>query len=178
MQWWGYVIIAGVIFILAVLVLIWIIVASNRLVVLKKNVDRNFPLINTKIKEYNKAVDDVLAELRKKIKTKNAAIDGVKKANKNLAIAEGIFNKIEKQRDVEKKVDVFSKTLNKQEELKGDKKVKNLLKDIRKIQDEINFITQKYNNAVQEYNETIARFPTRLVAERFKFEQAKKWSKE
>lgn len=175
MPWWGYVIIAGCIFMLAVLVLIWIIVASNKIVVLKKSIDRNFPLINGKIKDFNKGICQFVLEIEKK--NKSRSLDILKKANDTLAKTEGIFKKIEQQSVVNKKFETVVKFVNKNEELKKLRKLKKQIEELNEIQIAIEEVTKKYNDAVDKYNIVIARFPTRLVAERFKFEQAKKWEK-
>ena len=176
MEWWGYVIIAGVIFIFAALVLIWIIVASNRIVVLKKKVDRHYSLINSKLKDYNRAVDKVLIYVYKNIETKSKTVANLKMANKELATTEGIFNKFEAQKNTREMIENFKAFCKKQEKLKKSKKLKDLFAEIAEIQQGICAITEKHNAAASEYNVTIARFPTILIAERFKFEKAKKFN--
>ena len=60
MQPWMWLVIIGVIFAISIGILVWIIIVSNKLVVLKNAVDRNFPVINSKIKQYCESHNNML----------------------------------------------------------------------------------------------------------------------
>lgn len=169
MPWWGYVIIAGVIFVCVTLILIWIIVASNTIVILRKKVDRNFPLMNTKIKEYVIYTEKLLDLYKKKVKKETRAYEHFKKSVEELKETEGIFARETKTFEVAEKFKSFVKSVKKEKTLDDNRKFNEVLENIEKNQNEIVALAQKYNLAAQKYNETIHHFPTRMIAERFKF---------
>lgn len=169
MPWWGYGIIAGVIFICVTLILIWIIIASNKIVILRRKVDRYFPLMNAKLKEYIKAIDDLLVFCKRKEKKESRPCKNLKIEYEKLKSAEGIFAKVEKVYEVESKVESIGKYLKKTEIFKGSKKAEENLNLVLKNQNEIYNLVQKYNMAAKEYNTVIKHSPTYIIAERFKF---------
>jgi len=173
MPWWGYIIIVSVIFLCVTGILIWIIAASNKIVILKKKVDRNFPVMNYKIKDYLIQNDKLLAYYSRKIKKHARPFENFKKGCDELKDAEGIFAKVEKFHDVKAKYELFVKNIKKQEVFKGSKKLDEYLLGIEKVQNEIILTIQKYNDAVSVYNKTISVFPEKIIAERFKFNEMK-----
>ena len=175
MEWWGYIIIVGVVFVCVLMILIWIIIASNNIVVMKKKVDRNYPIMNSKIKEFAEKSGEIADLVAKKNKEKSKSGEDIKKLAERCVIAEGTLNKISKRDLLSKKVFNFIKTSKKIDELKNSRKFLQLEKEIKTLEEDIEKIRERYNTAAKAYNKKVTTFPSKMIAERFKFNQAVLW---
>ena len=175
-MWWVYFIaVAGFIFLCVVAILIWLIMASNKIVVLKKRIDRNYPLINSKLKEYSERAIEVVSYVERKTGNKTKAGEGVKKLAKKTYEADGTLNKITENEKLSKKVDAYINYSKRQDGIKKSRRFSELETKMKSLSEEILNIKIDYNNAVEEYNKKIATSPSKMIAERFKFKQATKW---
>lgn len=175
MPWWGFVIIASVIFAISVAILVWIIMASNSIVILRKKVDRNYPLMSSKIREYTKNVDKLTNFCSKKFEQKPKSLLLVEKFNEKCKTSENTLLKISNQKELEKKLKTFDKIAQKDQNISKSKKFASILKELNEVEGEIEKIIQKHDDCAKIYNKHISLFPTKIIAKRFKFEEVKIW---
>lgn len=176
MQYWWVWLIIGVIFALSVGILVWIIVVSNKLVVLKNAVDRNFPVINSKIKQYCEKVNNLIDYIIKKDKQSANKGRSLKKEVEKCLANEGMINRAIAQKELAKKTLAYVKGEYKKEIFKGNKKILAESKELDELQLQLNNAIEKYNNCVEKYNKLRKSFPSNIIAERFKFGAKSKWN--
>lgn len=174
LMFWGL-IIAGIILLIAICILIWMIVTSNKLVVLKKGVDRYFPLINSKIRQYCDVVDKTIKYLERKLEKKTPASKNLKKLNDDCLNANGTMNKIICHRILAEKTKDFISFAKGKESVKSGRKINEFIKEINEIEEGFISTIQKYNESVDKYNKKRNSFPSSVIAKRFKFEEKHRW---
>lgn len=175
MQWWIWLIIVGAVFIISVGILIWIIVVSNKLVILKNAVDRNFPVINSKIKQYCEKVNNVVDYIDKKEGKKSKEGKALKNEVANCLANEGMINRAIAQKKLAEHTLKYIKAEYKKAELKSSKKLVKDAKELDEIQLQLSTAIEKYNSCVEKYNKLRKSFPSNIISERFKFGARSKW---
>lgn len=175
MQWWIWLIIVGTIFIISVGILVWIIVVSNKLVVLKNAVDRNFPVINSKIKQYCEKVNAIVDYINKKEGKKGKEGKALKKEVADCLANEGMINRAIAQKKIAEHTLKYIKTEYKKAELKSSKKLVKDAKELDEIQLQLTNAIEKYNRCIEKYNKLRKSFPSNIISERFKFVERSQW---
>ena len=173
--WWALVIVAGIIFIFTVLVLIWIIVACNEIVKQKKEVDKNYPLMSSKIKEYLIEAEKAIKFVVEKTEEESKEIEQAKKCLQKTKETDGVSGRVHMQAELEKKIVALLKYAKQFKQVKSGRKFASYEKQLQEISEGIVSIKARYNEATTKYNTTISHFPTRMLAERFKFFKVKLW---
>ena len=175
MAWWIWLIIVGIILLASIGILTWIIITSNRLVVLKNAVDRTFPLMNSKIKQYCESVSKLISYIERKTKKKTKALSNLKILVKNCLTAEGMINKALKQRELSNKVTDYATYIKGKKDFSESKRLKQLLEDINTLEQEVLKAINKHNQCAEKYNSLINKFPSNIISARFKFVESKTW---
>lgn len=174
-EWWILLIILGVIFLISIGILIWIIVVSNKLVVLKNAVDRNFPVINSKIKQYCAKVDEFVKYVERRERKKGKDGQTLKKEAESCLSKEGMLDRAISQKELSSHVNRYIGAKNKKKVFKTSKKMTVLTKELEELQKQLNSSIEKYNNCVEKYNKLRTSFPSKIISERFKFYEKNKW---
>ena len=164
----------GVILVLSIIILVGIILESNQLVILKNNVDRKFPLMNMKLKEYREIVKDIINFSSKKEEDRKLFLQVQKNYNK-IKTSEGIFQKMKAYELLRKNVATLMKDLNKEEKMDENKKYISFCENLKKIEKQISDLKTRYNESAEIYNKKLKSFPARVIAKRFKFEEKPLW---
>ena len=164
----------GVILVLSIIILIGIILESNQLVVLKNNVDRKFPLMNMKLKEYMEEVANAIALFKGVAKNREDFLKVEQNYNK-LKKSEGFAKRLKIYKDLKKSVGTLTKDLTKSKEIKKSKKADAIFTKLKEIEKQIDQVKQKYNECATKYNQKREKFPAKMFAERFNFEEKVLW---
>ena len=175
MQWWIWLIVVGIIFALSIGILIWIIIVSNKLVILKNAVDRNFPVINSKIKQYCEKVNQVVDYIDKKEGKQSTEGKKLKREVKECLELEGMVNRAIAQKTLAENTLKYIKKIYKKTNLKSKKILKDA-SELDSLQIQLNNAIEKYNLCVEKYNKLRESFPSNIISERFKFGAKNKWN--
>lgn len=175
MTWWIWLILVGIILLASISILTWIIITSNQLVVFKNAVDRTFPLMNSKTKQYCESVSKLISYIERKTKKKTKALNNLKILVKNCLTAEGMINKTLKQRELSNKVADYATYIKGKKDFSESKRLKQLLEDIDNLEQEVLKVITKHNQSAEKYNSLINKFPASIISTRFKFIESKLW---
>lgn len=176
MQPWMWLVIIGVIFAISIGILVWIIIVSNKLVVLKNAVDRNFPVINSKIKQYCEKTNQVIDFVDKKEGKHSKKGKLLKAEVKECLETEGMVNRAITQKDIAEKVLIFIKEANQKQLFKKSKNLLIFARELDELQKQLNNAIEKYNLSVAKYNKLRESFPSNIISERFKFGARNQWN--
>jgi len=156
----------GVIVGSTLLILVWMILTCNDLIILQKYIDRTLPLINVKIKDYmtksNRFLD--MTKTKKNIEE----YEDIKELIKKVDEMKDILKKVTCYRKITDKVAKLIENVNKKEKAE---ELKKLIQEMENIDVNINKTIQRRNRAANFYNKKITRWPSKWVAERFKFNE-------
>ena len=175
MQWWIWIIIVGVIMLISISILAWIVAVSNKLVILKNAVDRTFPLMNSKIKQYCEGVSHLLGYVERKVKKQTKAWLNLRSMKEDCLNTEGMINKAVKQHELSDKVNDYITYLKGKKEFAGSKRLAQLISEIDGFQKDVQNVVKKHNDCVEKYNAKRNKFPASMVSTRFKFGERKIW---
>ena len=175
MQWWGWLIIVGVIVILSITILVTIIMVSNKLIILKNSVDRTFPLMNSKIKQYCKVVQDLILYAEHKLSKQSKAILNLKKLKNECDKAEGTLAKAHKQHELSEKTADYIKYIKGKKEFQKSRTLKALIIKLDDLNKEISQVIIKHNQCVDNYNKKRNKFPGNILSARFKLGERTSW---
>ena len=176
MEPWIWLVIIGVIFALSIGILIWIIIVSNKLVILKNAVDRNFPVINSKIKQYCEKTNQLVDYIDKKEGKHSKKGKTLKTEVKNCLETDGMVNRAISQKEIASKVLEYIKEASHKPALKKSKNLLTFARELDELQEQLNNAIEKYNVCVGKYNKLRESFPSNVISERFKFGARNQWN--
>lgn len=169
--------IIGLLFLVLIIVLVaWFIKCYNGLVQLRNKVKNAFSQIDVQLKRRF----DLLPNLAETVKGYAAHESGIWE---EFGKARGLYQSASKSGDAQGMAQaneslggVISRLMVVTEqypELKADAQFQSLMNEMTETEKPIAYARQFYNDVVQKYNNKIEMFPSNIVANMFKFEQAK-----
>lgn len=176
MEPWIWLVIIGVIFALSIGILVWIIVVSNKLVILKNAVDRNFPVINSKIKQYCEKTNQLVNYIDKKEGKHSKKSKTLKAEVKACLETDGMVNRAIAQKEIAAQVLEYIKEKSTIPALKKSKNILTFARELDELQEQLNNAIEKYNVCVGRYNKLRESFPSNIISERFKFGARNQWN--
>ncbi len=150
--------------IIIVLFLVYLVSVYNSFVVLKNGIESNFKQIKVALKKRLDLITQVVSAVKGEMKFEKSTLTEITK------LRSGNIDELspEKVRDLDRKSSSILSSLKVQVEnypnLKANENVKQLIKSINDLEEEISRLRYTYNNTIQEYNTKRDLFPTNIFA--------------
>ncbi len=160
---WYAVIGISALLLIVIAFLVWCVVANNKIVVLKKKVDRHYPVLNSKIKQYCNDVVELVSYSEKKL-SKTESSEKLMLQAKDCLKESSILKRIELQNELSGKVKDFITYIKGKKEIKAGRKLKEFVESLNKIQTSLEDRIESFNTCVATYNKKRGTFPSNLMS--------------
>ncbi|MEW2477465.1 LemA family protein [Micromonospora gifhornensis] len=157
----------GVFCLLAVLVLGWVLVAYNRLVRQRNQVQASWAQIDVQLKRRYDLIPNLVETVRGYAAHENAALTGVIAARSGavaVAGAPAVVHRAEAENTLTQALGRLFAVAEAYPELKANQNFASLQGELARTEDKIAYARQFYNSAVLTFNTTVQSIPTNLVA--------------
>jgi LemA protein len=165
---------------LVALIVIWAIVAYNRLVALKTQVANGWSQIDVQLKRRYDLIPNLVESakdymgyeqetLRQVIEARNSAVKA--NAGAGMPTSEAVAAEAALTASVGK----FFALSENYPDLKANQTVQQLMEELTSTENKIGFARQFYNDSATGYNTAVLSFPGNLIAGKFNFQQAELW---
>ncbi|KUJ45273.1 LemA family protein [Micromonospora maris] len=157
----------GVFCLLAVLVLGWVLVAYNRLVRQRNQVQASWAQIDVQLKRRYDLIPNLVETVRGYAAHENAALTGVIAARSGaiaVAGAAAVVHRAEAENTLTQALGRLFAVAEAYPELKANQNFASLQGELARTEDKIAYARQFYNSAVLTFNTTVQSIPTNLVA--------------
>lgn len=165
---------------IAVIVVIWGIMAYNRLVGLRAQVANGWSQIDVQLKRRYDLIPNLVEAakdymgyeqetLRQVIEARNSAV----KANAGAGMPTSAS--VAAESALTASVGKFFALSENYPDLKANQTVQQLMEELTSTENKIGFARQFYNDSATGYNTAVLSFPGNLIAGRFNFQQAELW---
>lgn len=161
------IIIIGIILVLT----FYIIGVYNNLLDAKNKVEDKFEKIDVEIKKTNKLTTNLLEVIKKNVKHEEKLINELNKVLEMSLESKTINNKIKNYNNLVKKINKILSLEETYKELKTNKKIISIKKELENINDNINYARDIYNKTVKNYNSKKEDKITKTISKLFKFEE-------
>ncbi|WP_204292698.1 LemA family protein [Micromonospora gifhornensis] len=157
----------GVFCLLAVLVLGWVLVAYNRLVRQRNQVQASWAQIDVQLKRRYDLIPNLVETVRGYATHENAALTGVIAARSGAIAAAGapaVVHRAAAENTLTQALGRLFAVAEAYPELKANQNFASLQGELARTEDKIAYARQFYNSAVLTFNTTVQSIPTNLVA--------------
>lgn len=161
------IVIIGVILVLT----FYLIGLYNKLIDSRNRVTDQFNQIDTELKKVVNLVPNLIETVKEYAKHEEKALTEVTNAKNKLLKTNDINEEIKVANNLNKsinKVIMLSETYS---ELKSNKKFQNVQKELKNIEERIDYAKSFYNDTVLNYNSLREQFPNNIIANIFKFKE-------
>lgn len=161
----------GVIVVASILFVIWVVAVYNRFVSLKNQISESMSNLDVYYKKRYDLIPNLVETVKGYAKHEKETLENVINA-RNMAMNATGSDKTNKENALTGTLKTLFKLTENYPQLKADTQFLSFSKSLEKIEEDI-LNARKYANAVAlEFNTLRDKFPTNLVAKKFKFEKA------
>lgn len=167
-----FLIILGVVFLIAILIGLWVMSVYNTLVSMRNNVDEGFSTMDVYLKKRYDLIPNLVETVKGYAKHESETLEKVISARNMAMNASTAKEKMENEAALSKEIKTLLNVVVEQyPDLKANQNFIELQSSLKQVETEISHARKYYNGAVKVYNVKREVFPSNLVAKRFKFEK-------
>ena len=155
--------------VLAVIVL-WIIIAYNRLVQLRNRVKNAWAQIDVQLKRRHDLIPNLVETAKGYMKYERETLEKVIQARNVAMAAQGVAAKAEAENQLTQTLKSLFALAEAYPDLKANQNMLQLQEELTSTENRIAFARQHYNDSTMSYNNAIQMFPSNLIAGMFRFQ--------
>jgi LemA protein len=163
----GIAVFGGLVCLLAVVVVVWAVMAYNRLVRLRNQVDASWAQIDVQLKRRYDLIPNLVETVRGYAAHERTTLDAVVAARGGaIAAAQspGVAGRAQAENAVSRTLGRLFALAEAYPDLKADRNFAALQSELTQTEDKIAYARQFYNSAVQSFNTATQTLPTNVVA--------------
>ena len=173
MQWWGWLIVGVVIFIVVVLVIRAIIKGYNNLVAGREKVKNGWAQIDVHLRRRFDLIPNLVETVKGYAAHEKETLENVTMWRSRVSAATTTEEAMEANNGLSGALGRLLVTMEKYPELKANENFLKLQAELTDIENKIAYARQFYNDTVQKYNLLVKSFPSNIIASIFKFKEEK-----
>jgi LemA protein len=163
---------AGLFCLLVVAVLVWALVAYNRLVRQRNQVKASWAQIDVQLKRRHDLIPNLVETVKGYAGHERAALEAVIAARSRAVQATGLADRADAENMLTQTLGRLFALSEAYPDLKANQNFAALQSELAMTEDKISYARQFYNSAVQTLTNSIQSFPTNLIAGMFGFQPA------
>lgn len=160
-----------VIIIVLVLLVIYAISVYNKLVNSKNKVENQFSQIEIQLKRRNDLIPNLVETVKGYTKHEEGTFTKVVEARNKALSANSINEKIEANNELSSALSKLLMLSEAYPNLKANENFLSLQNDLKETEDKISYSRQFYNDSAMMYNNVVEMFPSKFIANMFKFKK-------
>ena len=164
-------VVAGIIVLLAIILIIWIWATYNAFVRLKNNVDESYSTMDVYMKKRYDLIPNLVETVKGYAKHEEKTLEGVMQARYSCMSANNIEEKAKYENMLTGTLKSLFAVSENYPNLKADQNVIDLQNSLKTLEEEIATSRKYYNGCVKTYNIKRESFPSNMIAKWFKFEK-------
>jgi len=149
--------------IVAILV-IWYIVANNKLVALKNNRENAFADIDVQLKQRHDLIPQLLGSVKGYMDHESKVLTAITNARSKAMQATDVNSKIVAEKELERAMGAFNVQVEAYPDLKANTNFLHLQNEISDIENKLAAVRRYFNSATRELNNAIESIPSNIVA--------------
>ena len=162
-------VVAGIIVLLAIILIIWIWATYNAFVRLKNNVDESYSTMDVYIKKRYDLIPNLVETVKGYAKHEEKTLEGVMQARYSCMSANNIEEKAKYENMLTGTLKSLFAVSENYPNLKADQNFIDLQNSLKTLEEEIATSRKYYNGCVKTYNIKRESFPSNIIAKWFKF---------
>ena len=164
-------VVAGIIVLLAIILIIWIWATYNAFVRLKNNVDESYSTMDVYMKKRYDLIPNLVETVKGYAKHEEKTLEGVMQARYSCMSANNIEEKAKYENMLTGTLKSLFAVSENYPNLKADQNFIDLQNSLKTLEEEIATSRKYYNGCVKTYNIKRETFPSNIIAKWFKFEK-------
>lgn len=164
-------VVAGIIVLLAIILIIWIWATYNVFVRLKNNVDESYSTMDVYMKKRYDLIPNLVETVKGYAKHEEKTLEGVMQARYSCMSANNIEEKAKYENMLTGTLKSLFAVSENYPNLKADQNFIDLQNSLKTLEEEIATSRKYYNGCVKTYNIKRESFPSNMIAKWFKFEK-------
>ncbi len=157
--------------VLALIFVIWFIVAYNTLVTLKKRGQNAWAQIDVQLNRRHDLIPNLVSSVKGYMKYEQETLQKVIDARTKALSSENVKDKMKAENQLSGELGRLIAVFERYPQLKADQNVSNLMQQLTDTEDKIAYARQFYNDIVTRYNTKLMVFPSNLIANAFHFKE-------
>ncbi len=159
--------------IIALVVLIggYVIGEHNSIVELSETVDKKYSDIDAQLERRTDLIPNLVNTVKGYMKHEQDAIEKVTTARENLVKAQTVEEKAAANTELTNALNALFVIVENYPDLKADTSFTGLMDELAGTENRIAQARKEYNGAVENYNKKIKKFPTKIIASMFNFDE-------
>ena len=162
-------VVAGIIVLLAIILIIWIWATYNAFVRLKNNVDESYSTMDVYMKKRYDLIPNLVETVKGYAKHEEKTLEGVMQARYSCMSANNIEEKAKYENMLTGTLKSLFAVSENYPNLKADQNFIDLQNSLKTLEEEIATSRKYYNGCVKTYNIKRESFPSNIIAKWFKF---------
>jgi LemA protein len=158
--------------IIVVAILGWVILAYNRLVSLRNQVDNSWRQIDVQLKRRHDLIPNLVEAVKGYMQFERDTLTQVVEARAKAVSAPDQASRMAAESQITTGLGKLLAVMENYPQLKADENVLKLQEELTTTENQISFARQAYNDVVLELNTRVQTFPNNLIATNFGFKQA------
>ncbi len=150
-----------------------VILIYNSLIKLRNGADNAWSQINVQLERRSDLILNLVETVKGYAKHEKSTFKGVTEARSRLENAETVKENEKANNRLTKTLKSIFAVAEAYPELKADESFEDLMKQLSETEDQIAYYRQLYNDVVWQYNNKCQMFPSNIIANFFRFEEAK-----
>jgi len=161
------------IFLIIVLAIVgWVVLAYNRLVSLRNQVDNSWRQIDVQLKRRHDLIPNLVEAVKGYMQFERDTLTQVVEARAKAVSAPDQASRMAAESQITTGLGKLLAVMENYPQLKADENVLKLQEELTTTENQISFARQAYNDVVLELNTRVQTFPSNLIATNFGFKQA------
>ncbi len=167
MTWVAWLVIVGIVAVIG----IWFMAAYNALVTLKKRAQNAWAQIDVQLNRRHDLIPNLVNAVKGYMKYERDTLQKVVEARAKAVSSGTPREKMEAENQLSGALGRLLAVFERYPDLKADKNVSDLMKELSETENKIAYARQFYNDIVTRYNTKLVVFPSNIVANIFHFEE-------
>ena len=156
---------------LAVIFGIYVIGEHNSIVELSETVDKKYSDIDAQLERRTDLIPNLVNTVKGYMKHEEDVITRVTTARENLVKAQSVEDKAKANTELTNALNALFVIVENYPDLKADTSFTGLMDELAGTENRIAQARKEYNGAVENYNKKIKKFPTKMIASMFNFDE-------
>ena len=161
----------GVVALILIAILLWIVLSYNKFVKLRNKIDESYSTMDAYLTKRYELIPNLVATVKGYAKHESETLEKVIKARNSAVNAKTIEDKAKNENVVSGTLKSLFALTESYPNLKADTSFNNLMNELKTNENEVLNARKYYNALVNEFNTLRDKFPTNIIANKFKFEK-------
>lgn len=161
----------GAIALILLAILLWIVLSYNKFVKLRNKIDESYSTMDAYLTKRYELIPNLVATVKGYAKHESETLEKVIKARNGAVNAKSIEDKVKNENALSGTLKSLFALTESYPNLKADTSFNNLMNELKTNENEVLNARKYYNALVNEFNTLRDKFPTNIIANKFKFEK-------